>query len=96
MHPDNPGENVSIILKDVNFENAEQQLLKKMHDGIHRIRALRLETHQLTFPRSVLISPLWPNMRMGCARSQLGNVLVENRECTIPMKLVNLSSPKSA
>ena len=30
----------------------------------------------LMFPRSVLISPLWHSMRNGCARGQLGNVLV--------------------
>jgi len=33
-------------------------------------------------PRSVLISPLWQSARKGCARLQLGNVLVEKRECT--------------
>jgi hypothetical protein len=38
--------------------------------------------YQFTLPLSVLISPLWPKTRMGCARSQLGNVFVENRECT--------------
>ena len=37
---------------------------------------------QLTLPRSVLISPLWAMSRYGCASSQLGNVLVEKRECT--------------
>ena len=31
-------------------------------------------------PRMVLISPLWRINRLGCARSQLGVVLVENRE----------------
>lgn len=39
------------------------------------------ETHQLTLPLSVLISPLCPKTRIGWARSQLGNVLVENLEC---------------
>src|SRR3712207_5266360 len=34
-------------------------------------------------PRMVLISPLWQIMRYGCARSQLGVVLVENLECTV-------------
>ncbi len=43
---------------------------------------------QLMLPRSVLISPLWDMKRFGCARSQLGNVLVENRECTIAMWVV--------
>eukprot|EP00964_Phaeocystis_antarctica_P108218 scaffold72828_cov69-Phaeocystis_antarctica.AAC.3 len=33
-------------------------------------------------PRSVLISPLWQSARKGCARLQLGKVLVEKRECT--------------
>ena len=37
---------------------------------------------QLTLPISVLISPLWAITRYGCASSQLGNVLVEKRECT--------------
>ena len=32
---------------------------------------------QLTLPRRVLISPLWMIRRLGCARSQLGVVLVE-------------------
>ena len=38
---------------------------------------------QLTLPRMVLISPLCTRKRLGCARSQLGKVLVENRECTM-------------
>lgn len=38
-------------------------------------------TYQFTLPRSVLISPLWPKTRIGWARSQLGKVFVENREC---------------
>ena len=33
-------------------------------------------------PRSVLISPLWQSERKGCARAQLGKVLVEKREWT--------------
>ncbi len=33
-------------------------------------------------PRSVLISPLCASSRYGCARSHVGNVLVEKRECT--------------
>lgn len=40
------------------------------------------ENYQLTFPLRVLISPLWPMTRIGWARSQLGKVFVENRECT--------------
>ncbi len=38
---------------------------------------------QFMLPRSVLISPLWDMKRFGCARSQLGNVFVEKRECTM-------------
>ena len=38
---------------------------------------------QLTLPRRVLISPLWQTKRYGCARAQLGKVLVEKREWTI-------------
>ena len=38
-----------------------------------------------TLPRMVLISPLWRMKRLGCARSQLGFVLVEKREWTIAM-----------
>ena len=38
-------------------------------------------------PRIVLISPLWRIRRFGCARSQLGVVLVEKRECTMAMAL---------
>ena len=38
---------------------------------------------QLRLPRAVLISPLWAMKRNGCAKGQLGNVLVENRLCTI-------------
>ena len=45
-----------------------------------------------TFPRMVLISPLWRISRLGCARSQLGKVFVEKRECTMAMAL----SPSSA
>ena len=36
-------------------------------------------------PRIVLISPLWTMRRFGCARSQLGLVLVLNREWTVAM-----------
>ncbi len=43
---------------------------------------------QFMLPRSVLISPLWLMNRFGCARSQDGNVLVENREWTIARWLV--------
>ena len=38
-------------------------------------------------PRMVLISPLCRISRLGCARSQLGVVLVENREWTMAMAL---------
>ena len=37
---------------------------------------------QLALPLSVLISPLCPIMRNGCARSHDGNVFVEKRLCT--------------
>jgi len=37
---------------------------------------------QFLFPLRVLISPLCPKTRIGCARSQLGKVFVENLECT--------------
>ena len=37
------------------------------------------------FPRMVLISPLWTMNRLGCALSQLGLVLVLNREWTVAM-----------
>ena len=50
---------------------------------------------QLTFPRSVLISPLWAIIRYGCASSQLGNVFVEKREWTRASALVIRSSPRS-
>jgi hypothetical protein len=40
---------------------------------------------QLMLPRSVLISPLWAMKRYGWARSQLGKVLVEKREWTMPI-----------
>ncbi len=43
---------------------------------------------QFSLPRSVLISPLCDMKRFGWARSQLGNVFVENRECTIARWLV--------
>jgi hypothetical protein len=50
---------------------------------------------QLTFPRSVLISPLWLMKRYGCARDQDGNVFVENREWTIAIALARVGSPRS-
>ena len=40
-----------------------------------------------TLPRMVLISPLCRIKRLGWARFQLGEVLVENRLCTMPMAL---------
>ena len=42
---------------------------------------------QLMLPRRVLISPLCAMQRYGCARSQLGKVFVEKRECTSAMAL---------
>src|SRR5215469_6154782 len=53
------------------------------------------ECIQLTFPRNVLISPLCAMYRFGCARSQLGNVLVENREWTSASAVVIVGSLKS-
>ena len=44
-----------------------------------------------TLPRMVLISPLCRMSRLGWARSQLGKVLVEKRECTMAMALVKSS-----
>ena len=46
-------------------------------------------------PRMVLISPLWTMNRFGCARSQLGFVLVENREWTMAMCETKSSSWRS-
>ena len=37
---------------------------------------------QLRLPMTVLISPLCAMKRNGCDSGQLGNVFVENRECT--------------
>ena len=51
---------------------------------------------QLTLPRSVLISPLWAMYRFGWARSQLGKVLVEKRECTSAMAVVTAGLRRSA
>ena len=43
------------------------------------------ESIRSALPRMVLISPLWRIKRLGWARSQLGLVLVENREWTRAM-----------
>jgi hypothetical protein len=51
---------------------------------------------QLMFPWSVLISPLWALIRCGCASSQLGKVLVENREWTMASALARSGSRRSA
>ena len=51
---------------------------------------------QLMFPAIVLISPLWALIRCGCARAQLGKVLVENREWTIASALRSAGSRRSA
>ena len=48
-----------------------------------------------TLPRMVLISPLCIKRRFGCARSQLGFVLVEKRECTIAIALSQSGSCRS-
>jgi hypothetical protein len=50
---------------------------------------------QLMLPLRVLISPLWAIRRNGWARSQLGKVLVENREWTRAMADSNRSSRRS-
>ena len=39
-------------------------------------------------PRMVLISPLWASRRKGWANDHVGNVFVENRECTSASPLV--------
>ena len=43
---------------------------------------------QARLPLMVLISPLWASMRKGCARLQVGKVLVLKRECTRARALV--------
>ena len=43
---------------------------------------------QARLPRMVLISPLCANSRKGCARLQVGKVLVLKRECTTASPLV--------
>src|SRR5471032_2031491 len=49
---------------------------------------------QLMLPRKVLISPLCEMYRYGCARPQDGKVLVEKRECTIPIAEMTFASCK--
>ena len=53
------------------------------------------ERMAFTLPRSVLISPLWLMNRKGCARSQLGKVFVEKRECTIARCVAKSSRARS-
>ena len=43
---------------------------------------------RLRLPRTVLISPLCAMYRNGCASGHAGNVLVENRECTMATALL--------
>ena len=50
---------------------------------------------RLRLPRTVLISPLCATKRNGWASGQDGNVLVENRLCTIAIALMHLSSRRS-
>ena len=50
---------------------------------------------QLRLPMTVLISPLWAMKRNGCDSGQLGNVLVEKRECTTAIALSTRSSTRS-
>ena len=56
---------------------------------------LRREFIQLRLPCTVLISPLCAMKRNGCARSHVGKVLVEKRECTTAMALTNSGSRRS-
>ena len=50
---------------------------------------------QLRLPWMVLISPLCASRRNGCANGQLGNVLVEKRECTMATLAFMRSSDRS-
>ncbi len=50
---------------------------------------------QLRLPITVLISPLWAMKRNGCDSGQLGNVFVENRECTTATADSTRSSTRS-
>ncbi len=50
---------------------------------------------RLRLPRTVLISPLCATKRNGWASGQDGNVLVENRLCTIAIALTQRSSRRS-
>ncbi|KFI84105.1 hypothetical protein BPULL_1871 [Bifidobacterium pullorum] len=50
---------------------------------------------QLRLPWMVLISPLWASRRKGWASGQLGNVLVEKRECTMATRAAIRSSLRS-
>ncbi len=50
---------------------------------------------QLRLPITVLISPLCAMNRNGCASGQLGNVLVEKRECTTASAEATRSSARS-
>ena len=50
---------------------------------------------QLRLPRTVLISPLWATMRKGWASCHEGNVLVENRECTMAKAEASRGSERS-
>ena len=51
---------------------------------------------QLMLPRRVLISPLCEIIRYGWASSQLGNVLVLNREWNMHRALTSRSSSRSS
>ena len=50
---------------------------------------------QLRLPITVLISPLCAMKRNGWASGQLGNVLVEKRECTTAIAEATRSSTRS-
>ena len=43
------------------------------------VMSASLDAIQLRLPWRVLISPLWPRKRMGCAKGHFGTVLVEKR-----------------
>ena len=56
---------------------------------------LSLASIQARLPRMVLISPLCASRRNGCAKLQVGNVLVLKRECTNASPLVKYGCVRS-
>ena len=86
------------------WSKASESEVPGVTSGRHRLRSSpkrsdsRIASRaciQLTFPWSVLISPLWADMRCGWARPQLGNVLVEKREWTIASAEASAGSRRS-